>query len=194
MALLIQNLLHANHTSRRLSFEKETYVNPFFEAKKFLQKIFAEHVNNRIGKITLDYFAQLNQSGFEERARVFGETYNLYEAAGAARGVFIGKKISYYARELQVPNRPLVYEKLVMLTQGHFHGIPLIFDKTKITLNSITPWDIGKKNLHRIYRNNVKSATKEQWKKINPSFNYIIDKNLYHEWGETVKKNEKSKK
>ncbi|KAJ3427699.1 inter-alpha-trypsin inhibitor heavy chain family member [Anaeramoeba flamelloides] len=194
LALLIQNLLHVKNASRRLSFEKETYVNPFEEPKKFLKRIFAEHVNNKVGKITSDYSTQLNQAGFGERARIFGETDNIYEAVGALRGAFIGENIGYFADELRIPNRPLVYEKLVILTQGHFHGIPLIYDKMKTTVNNITPWTIGKIKLHRIYRNNVKSATKEQWKKINPNFNYIIDRNLYGEWGKTEQKNEKSKK
>lgn len=172
----LQNYIHNKDEDRTESVVNNTYRNPFklYESKKFLVEIFTKLVNEekkkRFEEVDNKYSYLLSDS----RAEVFAMTDDLYVAAGALKGTFVGSNISSFVKKLQTKNCTHAIEKIEMLFNGSY-----VAKKYNHELNStdvctiilyadsdranVEKWKPSKQNCFRLWKQNQSLLEASEW-------------------------------
>ena len=177
LTFALQNYMHYKDEVRSNSIENNTYYNPFRlnESKRFLVNIFTELVNKEKSKRfeSVDYKYSYLLS--DEQAEVFAMTNNLYEAAGALKGAFIGANINKFFKKLQTKKCVRVLEKMEMLIEGTYavtkYNSDLNSDNV-VTINlygdqmttvPCVKWKPSKQNCFRLWKQNQHLLGPHEW-------------------------------
>lgn len=177
LTFALQNYMHNRDEVRNNSIENNTYYNPFKlnESKRFLVNIFTELVNKEKSKRfkSVDYKYEYLLS--DEQAEVFAMTHNLYEAAGALKGAFIGANINKFFKKLQTKKCVRALEKMEMLIEGTYtvtkYNSDLNTDDVvtielygdKMTTVPCVKWKPSKQNCFRLWKQNQSLLEPHDW-------------------------------
>jgi hypothetical protein len=158
----LQNYFHMDYSTRYNSIIDNKYCNPFEDelVKRSLKLVFIEVVKRgryiRKHKIDEDY----KDLELERRCMIFATTYDLYVAAGALFGAYIGVNITRFSNKLQTMRCPLAIDKIEMLLTGEFEGLRLFKDKDN---NS---WQPSNKNTFRLWKMNYDLLDANEWQEL----------------------------
>jgi len=149
--LYIQNKLETKNSKRRESFAENKHMNPWTQAKEFIEFWHTKSIKDEINTQIETYKSVSAKMDGSEKANIFAYSDNLFEAAGALMGTRIGSgRIRDFHAALCEGKALFIEEKVRMLVSGHHEGVKLYAD--------MHSWNIGKKNnykLNRAYPNMV---------------------------------------
>lgn len=145
LMFFVQNYISIDYKNIQIKYE-----NPFIpeNAPIYLKNLFIKFVetekNNLIGIIDAKYFTTTI-----DKQTVFALTDDIYEAAGALYGSFVGKNAHKFMKKLQEPHNtyPLFVEKVNMLLSGMFKGVNMYLDMGQLSNPGFT---INKKNGNKL--------------------------------------------
>ncbi|KAJ6227299.1 hypothetical protein M0813_09880 [Anaeramoeba flamelloides] len=181
--MLLQNLFNIKNSILKSSIEGNRYMNIWENPNSFIKSF----VNNTL-EITIKVdknkiINRFNKMNYQNVAKAFALTNNLVYAAALLDGTKLGVNVGYFINALHDYTCPFILEKLKMLLDGHFRGVPIFVDKKSQSNknNQFVKWVPSKKKFHKIYKKSKTIGSPQIWKELFPKFAYIIDKNLDYE-------------
>lgn len=180
IAMSLQNIMQMKNSDRRYAIENKTYCNVLTESDIFLKEMFVRTVENMKQSMINDIITKNKQAEASKLAHVFGNTRNIYEAAGVLLGTYRGRvEFPAFYKTLQNTYCPLAKEKILMLITGEFQNILLFRDVHRtskgkdVNLKTWIPW---KRNLSRLLERNKDCMTQEEWKQMLPTRADYLDR------------------
>ncbi|OMJ92904.1 hypothetical protein SteCoe_4240 [Stentor coeruleus] len=174
LSFLLQSL--GNKKDRKEIYEEHLYSNSYSyeDSLIFVQTIYGKSIAKKVMAYKSKHLSGFSVSEGKKKAEIFASTNDIEEAAGCVYGLKQGDKaFPYFFKSIEVPNIPLVYEKLKMLTLGHYQGIKLIFDNMAGSKEFIL-WRLSNKKAYTMWIIYKDFITKEQWQEAFPlKINYF---------------------
>lgn len=163
LAFLIQSLGYKKDPYNLAKFNLYTTSFSQEDSINFIKKIYAKSVAKELLLYKSKLVGELEANKGRKNAMVFGSTEDLEEAAGCVYGLKQGSNIfPYFFKAIEENNVPMFYEKLKMLTLGHYKGIKLIFDNSQGP-SEFVKWKLGNKKAHKYWEMHKNTIGKDQW-------------------------------
>lgn len=155
LALCLQNFYHYQNYMRKAALAKGEHKDPFNqkEAEQFLEEIGRLFIRNRRLKETKMISDAHALSMLDDAVEFFVNHPSIWVAAGALKGVLIGRNImSFYRRLLKAGEKAKSPgDKILLLINGEFEGHSLIMDKNKHTGVPLM-WKMSQKNFVKLFK------------------------------------------
>jgi von Willebrand factor type A domain len=189
LAVYVQNRLHATNAARRTAIEQGTYVDFLADggddaaARDYLAALHRQRVESVYQSGVAGVLSTLNASAANERASIFGQTLSIVEAAGTVLGTCQGQPIfAEFLAQLERQRCPLAIDKLRLLLNGEYEGVPLICDKIG-NGNGTQPvvWTPGRVHFARLFSQLRSELSIDGWKQLLPMHAAVLDRRLDRE-------------
>lgn len=151
---------------KHLEYQKKGLCTKGFtpnECVEYIQKIMTSLLKEQYNKIENKIIEEILLSHAKTAAEIFAKTPNLEEAAGCLFGLTQGSSsFPLYFQALYTPGIPHVFEKIKMLTFGHYNSIQLITDEISKSPD-LNTWEPSKKRVHKLWLIHKDEGGIEKW-------------------------------